>query len=277
MANLKIKQLFDELTKQKVYPLTTTKAVKDTSTSKSLFDILGSTAMISEEEQTVDPTTLVDADVLGSKYTSDLLDTMFAKVDTVANYPIAFTSGSFSDVLAKITTDNNHRKVVRFSVSSSVTDIPSDSGWYNCIYIPSTGTETLILASCTWSPYRMFYRKVASTGTTVFSVTPWKKILDNSDDAIAHYTTPSITGGMFNRYVCIRQFDVVTLSCAITSLSTKVTFKVPQPYVNTKDIVIYDIDGAHFKFDVIKADGEISFDSENGHSYIIDTSYVGKE
>ena len=69
----KIKQLFDEITKQKVYPLTTTKAVKDTSTKKSLFEILNMTPMMEDGGEEVSDAEIRDADTLGG-----MSPTMFA-------------------------------------------------------------------------------------------------------------------------------------------------------------------------------------------------------
>ena len=67
---IKIKQLFDEITKQKVYPLTTIKAVKDPSTKKSLAELL----LVGEDVSETQDTPTKDADTLGGKYRASDID-----------------------------------------------------------------------------------------------------------------------------------------------------------------------------------------------------------
>ena len=67
---IKIKQLFDEITKQKVYPLTTIKAVRDPSTKKSLAELL----LVGEDVGETQDTPTKDADTLGGKYRASDID-----------------------------------------------------------------------------------------------------------------------------------------------------------------------------------------------------------
>lgn len=85
MASLKIKQMFDLITGKKVYPLTTTKAVKDTTTKQSLFDILKVTPIIDESESEVSESVARDADTLGGKPPS-----AFALSEALADGKIRF-------------------------------------------------------------------------------------------------------------------------------------------------------------------------------------------
>jgi hypothetical protein len=64
MAMWKIKQLIDRITGQNIYPITTTKAVKDTATKKSLFQILSNVPMFDDEETTEVKSVKRDADTL---------------------------------------------------------------------------------------------------------------------------------------------------------------------------------------------------------------------
>lgn len=61
---LKIKKLFNKKLKTNFFPITTTKAVRDTSTGKSLFQLLEIIPMM-EDEGEVDPAEIRDADTLG--------------------------------------------------------------------------------------------------------------------------------------------------------------------------------------------------------------------
>lgn len=61
---LKIKKLFNKKTKTNFFPITTTKAVRDTSTGKSLFQLLNIIPM-TEDEGEIDPAEIRDADTLG--------------------------------------------------------------------------------------------------------------------------------------------------------------------------------------------------------------------
>ena len=61
---LKIKKLFNKKTKTNFFPVTTTKAVRDTSTGKSLFQLLNIIPM-TEDEGEIDPAEIRDADTLG--------------------------------------------------------------------------------------------------------------------------------------------------------------------------------------------------------------------
>ena len=67
---IKIKQLFDEITKQKVYPLTTLKAVRDPKSKKSLDEML----LIGEDSVESEEVAQRDADILGGKYTANDID-----------------------------------------------------------------------------------------------------------------------------------------------------------------------------------------------------------
>lgn len=61
---LKIKKLFNKKSKTNFFPITTTKAVRDTSTGKSLFELLGIIPMM-EDEGEVDQLEVRDADTVG--------------------------------------------------------------------------------------------------------------------------------------------------------------------------------------------------------------------
>ena len=67
---IKIKQLFDEITKQKVYPITTLKAVKDPKSKKSLSDLM----IVGEDEEIIGELGKRDCDTLGGKYKSTDID-----------------------------------------------------------------------------------------------------------------------------------------------------------------------------------------------------------
>lgn len=64
MAMLKIKQLIDRVTGKNIYPITTTKAVKDTATKKSLFQLLSNIPMYDDEEEPAVMSVRRDADTL---------------------------------------------------------------------------------------------------------------------------------------------------------------------------------------------------------------------
>lgn len=61
---LKIKKLFNKKTKTNFFPITTTKAVRDTSTGKSLFQLLGIIPMMEDGDE-VSSSDIRDADTLG--------------------------------------------------------------------------------------------------------------------------------------------------------------------------------------------------------------------
>lgn len=68
---IKIKQMVDLITGKKVYPLTTTKAVKDTTTKKSLFELLKLTPFMDEVVEEEVGSLDRDADTLGGKPSDD--------------------------------------------------------------------------------------------------------------------------------------------------------------------------------------------------------------
>lgn len=55
--SLKIRQLYDELGREKIYPLNTTKSVKDTTTKKSLYDLMKDSISSYEEVSIASPST----------------------------------------------------------------------------------------------------------------------------------------------------------------------------------------------------------------------------
>lgn len=67
---IKIKQLFDEITRQKVYPLTSLKAVRDPKSKKALDEML----LIGEEGVEAKEVSQRDADILGGKYRASDID-----------------------------------------------------------------------------------------------------------------------------------------------------------------------------------------------------------
>lgn len=67
---IKIKQLFDEITRQKVYPLTTLKAVRDPKSKKALDEML----LVGEDEESAEEVAQRDADILGGKYKATDID-----------------------------------------------------------------------------------------------------------------------------------------------------------------------------------------------------------
>lgn len=220
---IKIKQLFDEITKQKVYPLTTLKAVRDPSTKKSLAELL----LVGEDVGETQDTPTKDADTLGGKYRASDIDKSMTydedeSTEVVENVEIVdadrlggkYTASDIDTIKQDITglnsslSDNTTSESFNYGVKDGVRGFFTNPSKADDSFIPFSSKEQSVAElldalqysefelndSMTWEDIMNYFKTLYPDHYTLVSRTQNINLL-GSCSTRTNYDVTSISGG----------------------------------------------------------------------------------